>query len=210
MDYKIVAADAAIGQIQVAYTENGELLGAFAIDVPVVNGAYIQGEALDTEIRARAPLWLVHRKAAATSSTGFENISALVQAQGIVPLSLEEQKYAKSSAIDAYRVKVLSAGVVFNGYQFDSDPTSVSNLTAVVSSVSAGVSLPSGFVWRSSANIDVPMSAADLVGLLGTMIQTANTVYQTSWIKKQAISAAASQVELDAVTWSVVGIPGAV
>lgn len=78
MEYKIVSANAEIGQIQVAYSEDGVTLASYAIDVPIVAGAYVTGEALEAEILARAPTWLVTRRAIAQSASGFENILARV------------------------------------------------------------------------------------------------------------------------------------
>lgn len=78
MEYKIVSANAKIGQIQVAYSENGVALASYAIDVPIVAGAYVTGDALEAEILARAPTWLVNRMAAAQTASGFEDILARV------------------------------------------------------------------------------------------------------------------------------------
>ena len=79
MEYKIVSANAEIGQIQVAYSEDGVALASYAIDVPIVSGAYVTGDALEAEILARAPTWLVTRRAIAQSASGFDNILARVE-----------------------------------------------------------------------------------------------------------------------------------
>lgn len=79
MDYRIIAADETIGQIQVMYSNAGEDIAAYAIDVPVVNGAFLTGDALAEEIQRRAPVWLVERKAEVATATGFNEILALVQ-----------------------------------------------------------------------------------------------------------------------------------
>lgn len=80
MDYKITAADAALGQIEVTYLNNGETVAAYAIDVPIVDGRYITGDVLAAEIVRRAPVWLLERKNQAATAGGFEQINALVQA----------------------------------------------------------------------------------------------------------------------------------
>ena len=79
MDYKITAADAALGQIEVTYSKNGIKVATYTIDVPIVNGQYITGDALAQEIMRRAPLWLVERQQAANAAPNFANIQALVQ-----------------------------------------------------------------------------------------------------------------------------------
>jgi hypothetical protein len=78
MDYRIIEANAATGQIVVEYSSGGEVVGKFAIDVPIVDGAYVTGAALDAEIALRAPTWVVERKAAVESATNFSEIEALV------------------------------------------------------------------------------------------------------------------------------------
>lgn len=79
MEYKIVSANAAIGQIQVAFSEDGVELASYAIDVPIVAGAYLTGDALEAEILTRAPTWLVNRKALAQTASGFEHILARIE-----------------------------------------------------------------------------------------------------------------------------------
>ena len=80
MDYKIIAADAVHGQIQVTYSNGGVDVATYAIDVPIVDGKYITGDKLDAEIRSREPIWLLERRAAAATAEDFHIITALVQA----------------------------------------------------------------------------------------------------------------------------------
>ena len=80
MNYRIISADATIGQIQVTYSNAGEDIATYAIDVPVVNGAFLTGDALAEEIQRRAPVWLLERKTEVAAATGFDQINALVQA----------------------------------------------------------------------------------------------------------------------------------
>ena len=80
MDYRIVAADAAIGQIQVTYSNNAVDIATYSIDVPVINGAFIAGEELETAIQQRAPVWLLERVQQVQTATGFDAILAQVQA----------------------------------------------------------------------------------------------------------------------------------
>ena len=84
MEYTITAANAAIGQIEVTYKNNGDTVATYAIDVPVVDGAFITGEALEAEIQRRAPTWLVERTQEVQAATGFDAIVAQVQAPAVV------------------------------------------------------------------------------------------------------------------------------
>lgn len=79
MDYKIVRADAEIGQIEVVYKDaDGAVVGVYAIDVPIIDGAFLSGTALHDEIMHRAPLWQIDRKKEVAEATGFDAIAALV------------------------------------------------------------------------------------------------------------------------------------
>lgn len=80
MDYRIISANSTIGQIQVTYSNNGEDIATYAIDVPVVDGAFLTGDALAEEIQRRAPVWLLERKAEVATATGWDVIQALVPA----------------------------------------------------------------------------------------------------------------------------------
>lgn len=86
MDYKITAANAAIGQIEVTYSNEGVDIAAYAIDVPIVDGVFITGEALVEEIQRRAPTWLVLRKEEVANAVGFNTIHSLVEAPPAAPL----------------------------------------------------------------------------------------------------------------------------
>lgn len=79
MDYKIIAADAVHGQIQVTYSSEGVEIATYAIDVPIVDGKYITGEKLDAEIRIREPSWLLERRTMAAIAEDFHLIAELVQ-----------------------------------------------------------------------------------------------------------------------------------
>jgi hypothetical protein len=201
MTYKILTFDAAIGQIAVAFYKNEEHLETYTVDIPVVDGAFIAGAALDAHIMQLAPNWKMQRMADTAAATNASAISELVAVAANATPTLDQYKTAKVKAINSCREKLISDGVVFGGNTFDSDAVSVSRLTAVVSAVNSGAALPAGFVWRSKGNVDVPMDAAALVGLLGTMIATANSLFQESWIRKQAVAAAIDKAGIDAVTW---------
>ena len=90
MDYRIIAADATIGQIQVTYSNAGDDVATYAIDVPVVDGAFLTGDALAEEIQRRAPVWLLERKTEVAAATGFDQINALVQTPPAAPTSISQ------------------------------------------------------------------------------------------------------------------------
>jgi hypothetical protein len=79
MEYQIVRATPESGQIEVLYKEGEKLLGVYAIDVPVVDGAFLTGDALHEEIMHRAPTWATQREQEVATAVGFDQIVALVQ-----------------------------------------------------------------------------------------------------------------------------------
>lgn len=78
MDYRIIAANAATGQIEVTYSIEGVDVATYTLDVPIVDGKYITGPELEAEIQARAPIWILERKQAIAVATGFDTIAAQV------------------------------------------------------------------------------------------------------------------------------------
>jgi hypothetical protein len=88
MEYKIVNAGASTGTITVMYLYQGDNLGIFPIDVPVVDGKYITGTALEELIQSKAPTWLLQRKIEVASASNFEDIASKVDAQALSDLLL--------------------------------------------------------------------------------------------------------------------------
>lgn len=80
MDYRIISADATIGQIQITYVKDGVDIATYAYDVPIENGAFITGERLDAEIRKNAPTWVTERSEQVKNAINFDLIQDLVQA----------------------------------------------------------------------------------------------------------------------------------
>jgi len=122
MEYKIIKATAERGQIEVLYSEGGKMYGVYAIDVPIVDGAFLTGQALHDEIMHRAPLWAIEREQALMSATGFSDIVALVQP--VVPAEDPRDKgLADMGAQLAYEQKLAEALVKFG--VLESNPTMI-------------------------------------------------------------------------------------
>lgn len=202
MQYRITSADLEIGQITVTYFNESGDIATYAIDVHIQpNGAYVTGEALNLEIMARAPTWLVARKEAAATATGFAAIQAAV-VNSTPFITLEQKKDLRKKQIDAYRDKIIASGVQYMSYQFDSDQESLTRLTSLVTSLNAGNNLPANFVWRSTTNTHVTMNESQVTGLLHAMTEKINATFNTAWTKKQAILNASTIAAVDAVTWA--------
>lgn len=125
MDYRITRAISELGQIEVTYTHEGKDVATYAIDVPVVDGAFLTGEALDAEIRHRAPTWLVEREQAVATASGFDQIAALV-APPPTPDPAADAQAASNAQMWAqvqFEKQVAKALVKFGVLQ--SDPTEI-------------------------------------------------------------------------------------
>jgi len=115
--------------------------------------------------------------------------------------SLGELKKERQSFINIERDRRLNAGVVWNGYQIDSDINSRNNLMGTISAINAGVSLPQNFVWRTSDNLNIPITNEQLINLGETVLNYISAVYQRSWELKDLILAATTPEELDLISW---------
>lgn len=90
MQYKIVSADPFIGQIKVNYYHNNQFVCQYQIDVPIVEGKFVTGEALEKEIQDRAPTGLVARLEQVNAASNFANLESLVQTQTLELLPVSE------------------------------------------------------------------------------------------------------------------------
>jgi hypothetical protein len=122
MEYRIIRADAEQGQIEVAYRENGAIVGIYGIEVPIVNGAFVTGDALQAEIMQRAPTWMTNRKQEVAAATGFELIAALVD-DTVTAEDLEQQANAKMWAQVEFEQKI--AKVLVKLGVLSEDPTTI-------------------------------------------------------------------------------------
>lgn len=121
--YKIVRAARNIGQIEVAYFDQKKHLGTWALDVPVQDGQFLTGDALNAEIMHRAPSWAVEREQAVAAASGFEQIEALVQEMPVPPIDPQAEANAQMWAQVEFEKKVAKALVKFGVVQ--SDPTEI-------------------------------------------------------------------------------------
>ena len=126
MEYQIISANAEIGQIQVLYKENSAGVAAYAIDVPIVDGAFLTVTELDAEIKQRAPVWLGIRKQELARATGFDAIIALVRPITEQDKSEADIGKAANAAMWAqveYEKKLAAALVKFG--VLSADPTTI-------------------------------------------------------------------------------------
>ena len=125
MDYRITKATPEIGQIEVTYTYNGRALATYAIDVPIVEGAFITGDALESEIQHRAPTWLVEREQAIATAAGFEQITARVQEFPVAPQELDPEAIANAQMWEQIQFEKRVAQALVKFELLAEDPTAI-------------------------------------------------------------------------------------
>lgn len=89
--------------------------------------------------------------------------------------------------IDAERDAAIERGFDWDGHRWDCTKATQSNLTSVVAGLSAGVDLPNDFVWRSKANVNVPMEADAVKNLFAAMNAHINSYYKAAWQAKEVV-----------------------
>ncbi len=117
-------------------------------------------------------------------------------------LPLEQAKAVCKAEVDVLKFQKIQVPVVYNGNNYDSDPTSLSNLTATVAIINAGSTLPPGFTWRDADNNDVSLDAAGVIALADVMFNRVNDCYNASWTHKNAINALTTTADVAAYDMS--------
>lgn len=127
MNYQIIQADQTIGQIQVAYKkDDGTIAAVYAIDVPIIEGRFITGDALHQEIIHRAPTWAITREQEVQSATGFDQILLLVEqlnTQQVQEMDSQTAENAKMWEQHIYEKRLAEVLIKFG--LLNSDPTSI-------------------------------------------------------------------------------------
>lgn len=99
MEYQIISFDESVGQIVVECSEGI----TFALDLPIENGLYPEGDELDTLIKQFLPTWVIHRKQIIASGvSNVNNIKKIIVPKDIQPT---QQLNAKIQRKMAYQVE---------------------------------------------------------------------------------------------------------
>ena len=100
MDYKITAVDTAIGQLTVMFVDSaGAAVATFAVDVPIVDGAFITGDRLEAEIQQRAPVWLLERTTAISTVSNLAHLESLVDPAHVVSVAAVPQVWEETVVV---------------------------------------------------------------------------------------------------------------
>lgn len=84
---------------------------------------------------------------------------------------------------------------------YQADARSIANLSDVLASYSPVGSVPSGFYWVASDNSQQPFTLTDLQGLAKALADRGWTNFKKLQSKKDAVRAAATVADAQAITW---------
>jgi hypothetical protein len=100
-------------------------------------------------------------------------------------------------AITAYRDNVLYSGFTYtDGYVYDSDSVSISNIVSTLSIINAGVPIPSSFTWRTQNNSNVPYTSSQFVAFAASIFAWGEEVYIASWTAKATVAAMSTAADV--------------
>lgn len=128
----------------------------------------------------------------------FDSVGAFVPATGT---ALDAEKAILVEKISKRRDDIICGGVEFEGNQYDTDSEATARLTTLVTAITAGIPLPLGFTYRTSANNDIKMSDVDVKNLLSSIVKKVDTTFKKSWELEARANAATSTAELGLITW---------
>lgn len=119
----------------------------------------------------------------------------------VITISLEEAKSARIQHINGQRNNAINGGVIYDGNTYDTDDQSRKNLTSIYAGITNSYTLPTGFMWRTTDDIDIPFSTSEINGLSHAVLDHVNTQYRISWTLKDAINAATTVIDVNLITW---------
>lgn len=100
----------------------------------------------------------------------------------------------KRAEVNALRDTKLNSGFTWNGNNYDSDEISKLNVTATLSGVNSGITLPPTFTWRNANNQNIPMTTEEFKTFALSMLYWAQTIYGVSWYHKSNIESLTTDV----------------
>lgn len=114
-------------------------------------------------------------------------------------------KRKRQAHINARRDAVIAGGVTFNGWRFDTDSTSIANLTAAVAFLQAaptvGIQTPATVSWRDADNVDRVLTPAQLIGLGAAIFTRVQTAHGIARQLKDRIELAGNEAAINAIDW---------
>jgi hypothetical protein len=117
-------------------------------------------------------------------------VSFLANGGTISQVSLQDAQDQVCDLIDTLKFNILYAGFTYtDGNNYDSDSVSVANITATLSIINSGVTLPDGFTWRTQSNVNIPYNNTQFIIFATSIFGWGEDVYIASWEIKAAVNA---------------------
>jgi hypothetical protein len=105
----------------------------------------------------------------------------------VMPLPARRIEYA--ARVNAKRNEVLDGGFNAGGRLWDSNRTARLNFTEAIAAYQAGEPFPSDFTWRDAADVDVALTRAQFIALLGALRRFVDACQKrTAALKAQILS----------------------
>lgn len=123
------------------------------------------------------------------------DLSKLITAQD----KFDQTKDAKQQTINQERDARLKSGITYNGNAFDSDDKTIQRITAIFTFSLADPNFTSQFITADNQTIE--LSNADCRALGQAAAIHEQTIVFTARALKDAVIAATSATELEAITW---------
>lgn len=118
---------------------------------------------------------------------------------------LEKAKIIKQAYINSRRDNFIASGVTYNGWKFDTDNSSINNITSAVAFIKAapdaGLTPPTTVSWRDADNIDRDLTIEQLIGLGAAVFQRVQEAHFKARALKDAIQVCTSLEEVAVIDW---------
>ena len=104
--------------------------------------------------------------------------------------------------VDAERERRNLLPIQYANALFDADETAQRNVSAWMTNIASGMTVPTGFTWRDYNNVDHSADNAFVVGLGSSITVRGTLLYQTAWNFKDQLLNATTIAELEAIDLS--------
>lgn len=152
-----------------------------------------KGTLLHEAIRAAGhQLWQVNGTWASTNDAA---VQAIIDA--FDPLTQPRSDAIRG--VKALLATKITAGFTYGGHVYQIDGEAQANMTAIKADFLDGRTNAHGGFWRSKANVDVPMTDAEVQAFFSAAKDWKLATVRRAWELIAAISAAANQATLDGI-----------
>lgn len=159
---------------------------------------YEIGQIFENTYEPEAAIWC-NSNGAFITELESQNGKRRFQIQEVPKPALEEIKLQKIEALKQERTSREEAPVEFNGKLWDFDAKSRDRITAAITALE--VSEMEYIVWTAYDDTSSTLTANDLKGIIATAAMRGNELHEQYRILRDAVNAATSKEEVDAISW---------